>query len=526
MAAGCGRTEIPDSEDEPMTSSPVNAMDGAADKLSATAPVPPQDAQDAQDTLQEAARTHQGRTDGLSADHEIASIDVDALKIDQTNMQLETSAGSCDAEAHSDNPPSPVPEGSVHPALQADDSTVQPHSTASHVTSDGEQQTKPVAKVTSATNMSLPVPGAGTRDKMVDAEFPLESTGHESTLGCTGACSHAAELEVDDVARIPDAEQKPSTSSRMAIGSFMSDDDRVKGEGEAQSTDSHELNSSLNNPTTRIDRPSGPDLTIPTEDRTSTDSRCGANDDSRAHVEDHELTQDVEDAATPLRLSSLDPQVKGDPVDTEMSDVTLIQVERKSSQMPSLHPNEESTQVDGNIQSNCSTSTMAPATVKTDNDVFQASGQADFNLSETRESLKSSPTNATTVDAQPETQAHDAADVNSGSHITTMTPQEVTLAELKAQKAAFLAALACLPAIQVLMEEKATSDAEISDGDDEPTEADIMAAANKIVKDHIKLLHEYNELKDVGQGLMGLIADQRGVRIIEVQEEFGIDAKD
>lgn len=106
------------------------------------------------------------------------------------------------------------------------------------------------------------------------------------------------------------------------------------------------------------------------------------------------------------------------------------------------------------------------------------------------------------------------------------TPQEITVAELKAQKSAMLASLATLPAIQVLMEENASADVEMADGDDEPTEADIMTAANKIVKDHIKLLHEYNELKDVGQGLMGLIADQRGVRIIEVQEEFGIEAQD
>jgi hypothetical protein len=108
----------------------------------------------------------------------------------------------------------------------------------------------------------------------------------------------------------------------------------------------------------------------------------------------------------------------------------------------------------------------------------------------------------------------------------TKTPQEITLAELKAQKSAMLASLAALPAIQVLMEEHARSDMDLSENDDEPTEADIMTAANKIVKDHIKLLHEYNELKDVGQGLMGLIADQRGVRIIEVQEEFGIEAGD
>jgi hypothetical protein len=89
-----------------------------------------------------------------------------------------------------------------------------------------------------------------------------------------------------------------------------------------------------------------------------------------------------------------------------------------------------------------------------------------------------------------------------------------------------LASLATLPAIQVLMEENASASAKTAEGDDEPTETDIMAAANKIVKEHIKLLHEYNELKDVGQGLMGLIADQRGVRIVEVQEEFGIEAND
>lgn len=100
------------------------------------------------------------------------------------------------------------------------------------------------------------------------------------------------------------------------------------------------------------------------------------------------------------------------------------------------------------------------------------------------------------------------------------SPQEITLAELRAQKVALLSSLRVQPAIQVLMEENNDDD------DGEPTEADIMAAANKIVKEHIKLLHDYNELKDVGQGLMGLIADQRGVRIVEIQDEFGIDAND
>ncbi|PWY70199.1 DUF1337 domain protein [Aspergillus heteromorphus CBS 117.55] len=46
------------------------------------------------------------------------------------------------------------------------------------------------------------------------------------------------------------------------------------------------------------------------------------------------------------------------------------------------------------------------------------------------------------------------------------------------------------------------------------------------VQHHIRLLHEYNEIKDIGQGLMGLIADARGVRQIDVQREFGLDDRD
>ncbi|KAL2013529.1 hypothetical protein VTN00DRAFT_1054 [Thermoascus crustaceus] len=48
----------------------------------------------------------------------------------------------------------------------------------------------------------------------------------------------------------------------------------------------------------------------------------------------------------------------------------------------------------------------------------------------------------------------------------------------------------------------------------------------KTVQRHIRLLHAYNEIKDVGQGLMGLIADARGVRQVDVQSEFGVAAND
>ena len=113
------------------------------------------------------------------------------------------------------------------------------------------------------------------------------------------------------------------------------------------------------------------------------------------------------------------------------------------------------------------------------------------------------------------------------AHPTSLKPsQNAILADLKAKRSVLLSSLTKLPAIQVLIEERAASNPSTGVDDSEPNESDVMAAANKIVKDHIKLLHEYNELKDTGQGLMGLIADQRGVRIVEVQDEFGIDATD
>lgn len=43
---------------------------------------------------------------------------------------------------------------------------------------------------------------------------------------------------------------------------------------------------------------------------------------------------------------------------------------------------------------------------------------------------------------------------------------------------------------------------------------------------HIQLLHQYNEIKDVGQGLMGLIADAKGVRAVDVYKEFGVKEAD
>lgn len=49
---------------------------------------------------------------------------------------------------------------------------------------------------------------------------------------------------------------------------------------------------------------------------------------------------------------------------------------------------------------------------------------------------------------------------------------------------------------------------------------------SETVKRHIRLLHEYNEIKDIAQGLMGLIAEAREVRHVDVQREYGVKEQD
>lgn len=61
--------------------------------------------------------------------------------------------------------------------------------------------------------------------------------------------------------------------------------------------------------------------------------------------------------------------------------------------------------------------------------------------------------------------------------------------------------------------------------DDEKTKS-AMSTANASIKEHIALLHKYNEIKDIAQGLMGMIAEGRGVRMKDVMDDFGVEEKD
>jgi hypothetical protein len=50
----------------------------------------------------------------------------------------------------------------------------------------------------------------------------------------------------------------------------------------------------------------------------------------------------------------------------------------------------------------------------------------------------------------------------------------------------------------------------------------LLQHARGVIRQQIQLLNKYNEMKDIGQTLIGLIADDRNVTIRECQEEFGV----
>ncbi|KAF7879352.1 hypothetical protein EAF04_000548 [Stromatinia cepivora] len=94
--------------------------------------------------------------------------------------------------------------------------------------------------------------------------------------------------------------------------------------------------------------------------------------------------------------------------------------------------------------------------------------------------------------------------------------QDAFLAEMKAMKLSSIQARNANLRVEIAQKREKTQ--EITQGLEQP--------AKETVKRHIKLLHDYNDIKDVGQGLLGMIADNRGVRVGELYGEFGVDIAD
>ncbi|KAL8667599.1 MAG: hypothetical protein Q9202_000454, partial [Teloschistes flavicans] len=49
---------------------------------------------------------------------------------------------------------------------------------------------------------------------------------------------------------------------------------------------------------------------------------------------------------------------------------------------------------------------------------------------------------------------------------------------------------------------------------------------NHTVNGHIKLLREYNDIRDIATGLMGIMAEHRQLPMKRVYQELGLDEKD
>jgi hypothetical protein len=222
MAPGGGRNEVPDSEDEPMTSSPVAVSDGTADKLFAMAHVPPQDTQDAP---QEATRLHQAtsgtvanvtaqRTDGLDADPSIASIDIDAPMDERTDIQPTTTVAPSNQTDEVNNNVANDIHRDIAPHLgsETDDMMPSQHATmadfarnnqhvhVSDLTAGAETVTAPAAEQTSE------IAGDAVRHEVTTPKQHPETVENKVAPECTSEQSSCRSSYVSENIKEPEGE--------------------------------------------------------------------------------------------------------------------------------------------------------------------------------------------------------------------------------------------------------------------------------------------------------------------------------
>jgi CHAT domain-containing protein len=124
---------------------------------------------------------------------------------------------------------------------------------------------------------------------------------------------------------------------------------------------------------------------------------------------------------------------------------------------------------------------------------------------------------------------------NTTSEAASATPTNTRLTALQTKKTTLEQTLSALKAERLHLATQAKLPSGLPIPTTDPTgealsEDELLASALKsssvVIKSHIALLHKYNEIKDIGQGLMGLIADKRDCRVVGVMEEFGVGEGD
>lgn len=110
---------------------------------------------------------------------------------------------------------------------------------------------------------------------------------------------------------------------------------------------------------------------------------------------------------------------------------------------------------------------------------------------------------------------------------TSSSGKDTQLDALRARQAALEATVAELHSQRTSLVNSFSPTTNIQESEDTETRAKLAVnAANAKIKSQIKQLQQYNDIKDIGTQLMGIIAEKRGCRIGEVQEEFGINPDD
>ncbi|KZM19521.1 hypothetical protein ST47_g9383 [Ascochyta rabiei] len=616
MAVGTDVTEIADSEEEPLTSSPAALPDAAADKLSTTAG---QDAQAVtwlhQDPARSIANEVSSRTDGLDVDQAESSANVETALVDHIDLQPALQTGTNVASAC-------TTKNRMQAAASASQVTVAAFGADHHtgsidpVGTDGEDS---VGKDTAHSpetgisiqhdeHMSMPTNTQGKwRDRQKDIHRPsfpehlsdspirtsvervnipserLPTSSSQEDEAC-GNLAAIPESRVNDPANLFNDQQDPSqghaaTSHIIKTGNDNSETSvgrtqhAIIGPPVTTTTKRPHFNVNTDTPVTATGDTSNcmdldhlPAATDSTTSHTNSNqttlgvaaTRPGLHDDYNVseNLEPCSLARCTPALASPpddepnpsendygmsgngnLPRTAADPNTAAtshEPHAKQQTSIDSILGTRASAMSVNVNQSKQATADTPAEQSSEKRPVLEEWRLKSETkqalEPIIQSGVAEVHShreDDTNVGVDSSlASTAPATHAQSQSSLSQTSEPASPRPVAKLTPQEITLAELKAQKAVLLASLVALPAIQVLIEENQTFGADMSDDDGEPTEADVTAAANKMVKEHIKLLHEYNELKDVGQGLMGLIADQRGVRIVEVQDEFGLDAND
>jgi hypothetical protein len=115
---------------------------------------------------------------------------------------------------------------------------------------------------------------------------------------------------------------------------------------------------------------------------------------------------------------------------------------------------------------------------------------------------------------------------NMSSNISS-SGRDTQLDDLRARQAALESTIAELLSQRTSLVDSKSPTFDLHESEDTETRAKLAVdAANIKIKSQIKQLQQYNDIKDIGTQLMGLIAEKRGCRIGEVQEEFGINPDD